>query len=182
VYFNKLGTYDITLQASNRTDVSTVSSPDGAGLPDFDYDIGPINLTGNIYIDALAAITDPFFDRFGAVNPFAQIQSGLSGLDLNGSNIQDLIARLEAGQLLSDDELSKVVNNSILSTALGRQPSSDLFTDLVLPDGLLNPEPLDADPSVRLAAMAVPEPGMLALLTLAGAGFYLSPRRRRRPR
>jgi len=52
--------------------------------------------------------------------------------------------------LLSDDDLSKIVNNSILSSALGREPSSDLFTDLVLPEGLLDPQPLDCDDCGRI--------------------------------
>lgn len=183
VYINKWGSYNVTLQASNRSTVTMAGATDGSGMPDFDYDIGPISLSGNIYLDALALVADPFFERFGTENPFARFGNGLADISLKATSIEELIARLEAGQLLSDDDLSKIVNNSVLSSALGKEPSSDLFTKLILPEGLLDPQPLDCDEcGRRITAMAVPEPGMLLLLLAAGTGFYLSPRRQRRPR
>jgi hypothetical protein len=182
VYINKWGSYDITLQASNRSTVTMQGVTDPSKLPNFDYDVGPISLSGNIYLDALAVIADPFFEKFGAENPFARFGGGLADISLKATSVEDLIARLEAGQLLSDDDLSKIVNNSVLSSALGKEPSSDLFTKLVLPEGLLDPQPLDCEQCGRISALAVPEPGMLALLATVGAGFYLSPHRRRRSR
>lgn len=179
-YVNRWGFYDISLQASNRATITANPQPPEERLPNLNYDIGPINLTGNIYVDVLAAVTDPFFEAFGTQNPFARLDKGLAGLDLKSGGIQDLIARLEAGQLLGDDELARLINNSIMANMLGKAPSDDLIGKLIVPDGLLDPKPIDPVETVLIAGLSVPEPGMLLLLTAAAAGFYLSPRRRRR--
>ena len=41
--------------------------------------MGPINISGNLYADGLAILTDPIFDRAGRPNPFASF-SGRSQL------------------------------------------------------------------------------------------------------
>ncbi|NLE60160.1 MAG: hypothetical protein GX616_17560 [Planctomycetes bacterium] len=179
-YVNQWGFYDITLQASNR---ATATSKDGV-LDDLsarlNYDIGPINLSGNIWLDAAALLTDPFFDQFGMNNPFAAFDEGLAGINLPGGRIEEFIGRLQSGQLLNDDELAQMINNSLLASLLNKEPSSDLFSKVIIPDGLLDSDcpACDKKPQDRVLSMAIPEPGMLALLAATGAGFYVFPRRR----
>lgn len=174
-YVNQWGFYDITLQASNR---ATATSKHGE-LEDLsarlDYDIGPINLSGNIWLDAAAVLTNPFFERFGTENPFAAFGSSLASLSATGGRIEDFIARLQSGQLLNDDELAQLINNSLLASLLDKQPSSDLLSKLIIPEGLLNGDcpACGEKPQATVQWLAVPEPGMLILLAGAGAGFYL---------
>jgi hypothetical protein len=178
---NEWGFYDVSLQASNRATITSDGwLAENKKLPDVNFDIGPINMDGNIYVDALATITDPFFDKFGLDNPFAQFQKGLAGLNLKGAGVEDMLAQLDSGQLLSDGDLGRLVNNTIMANLLGKDPSSDLLSRLILPDGLLkgNVEPAQDSASPRPFAAAVPEPGMLALLAIAGAGYFVLPRRR----
>jgi hypothetical protein len=179
-YINQWGFYDVTLQASNRATVTAKDQEIADLFPELDFDIGPINLSGNIYVDALAVVTDPFFERFGMENPFARFNNGLAGVNLRSGGIEDLIARLQSGQLLSDTELAQVINNSVVATALGQEPSSNLFAKMIIPEGLFdtNLQTATVPETDRTLTMAIPEPGMLALLAAAGAGYFIFPRRR----
>jgi len=67
---NRLGFYDIALNYSSRQSVTR----DGRFANDQtnnDFDLGPINVSGNVFADILAAITQPLFDQTGETNPFA---------------------------------------------------------------------------------------------------------------
>lgn len=181
-YVNAWGFYDITLQASNRATATNKHGEIEDLSARLDYDIGPINLSGNIWLDAAAVVTDPFFEEFGTDNPFAAFDSTLAGLSLGGGRIEQLIARLQAGQLLNDDELAQLINNSVLASLLDKQPSSDLLSKVIIPEGLLDVDcPACREKAQdRILPTAIPEPGMLALLAAAAAGFYLFPRHRRK--
>lgn len=93
VNLNEFLYYDVSLQYSSRQTVVNDGSIDD-GETNFDADFGPINIRGNLVVDALAAVTDPFFDAAGAVNPFqsltaeAQIQKALG--DQIGAALSDL--------------------------------------------------------------------------------------------
>lgn len=82
VNINEFLYYDVSLQYSSRQTVVNDGSID-EGESNFDTDFGPINIRGNLVIDALAAVTDPFFSAAGTENPFqpltaeAQIQKAL---------------------------------------------------------------------------------------------------------
>ena len=75
---NGFGFYDFDLRYSSRQSVDREGRVTDAGS-DFDSDIGPINISGNIYADILALVTAPFFDAAGTSNPFASF-SGSSKL------------------------------------------------------------------------------------------------------
>ncbi len=67
---NGLGFYDVDLTYSSRQTVER----DGRFANDEtnnDFDLGPINVSGNIFADVLAAVTQPFFYKSGGTNPFA---------------------------------------------------------------------------------------------------------------
>ena len=82
VNINEFLYYDVSLQYSSRQTVVNDGSID-EGETNFDTDFGPINIRGNLLIDALAAVVDPFFRAAGTENPFqpltaqAQIQKAL---------------------------------------------------------------------------------------------------------
>ena len=68
---NKFGYYDLSFVYSSRQDVDR----EGRFATDEatnDFDIGPINISGNIYADILGAITQPLYDRAGRENIFIQ--------------------------------------------------------------------------------------------------------------
>ena len=75
---NGLGFYDLSITYSSRQNVTN----DGLlanGSTTNDFDLGPINISGNLFADGLAILTDPIFDRAGRPNPFESF-SGRSQL------------------------------------------------------------------------------------------------------
>lgn len=93
VNINEFLYYDVSLQYSSRQTVVNDGSID-EGETNFDADFGPINIRGNLVIEALAAVTDPFFSAAGTENPFqpltaeTQIQKALG--DQIGAALSDL--------------------------------------------------------------------------------------------
>jgi hypothetical protein len=156
---NALGFYDTTLQISNRGKFQT----EGFAATDqgtLDFDAGPIVVSGNIYADMLAGITQPFFTATATENPFAKfsqksVREAGEPLDLTASTLN--LANLNS------DQVGQFVNSTIVSALLGQEPTSDLFNNALLPDGLL----ADA-PQVQGQNWfeQVPEPAMLGLMTL----------------
>jgi hypothetical protein len=181
---NKYGFYEVSGQISNRASVDTFGAlGEKSDLTVLDYDVGPFSFSGNICVDAMAALTEPFFNAFGAENPFQQFQKGIGGLASLTTGVEDLVAKMASGQLLGDNELAQLINNSVLSSALGKQElSSKLFEGLLLPEDFLQPcsQCTGRDLDSRLSGMLVPEPGMLLLLTGLGTGFLAFSRKRSR--
>ncbi|MEK7731116.1 MAG: hypothetical protein AAB363_04595, partial [Planctomycetota bacterium] len=75
---NGLGFYDLGITYSSRQNVTKDGLLANGGTTN-DFDLGPINISGNLYADALAILTDPIFDRAGRANPFERF-SGRSQL------------------------------------------------------------------------------------------------------
>lgn len=75
---NGFGFYDLDLRYSSRQTVQREGRVTDSES-EFDYDIGPIRVSGNIYADILALLTAPFFEATGGSNPFASF-SGSSKL------------------------------------------------------------------------------------------------------
>ena len=69
---NRMGFYDLDITASSRQTVHHGNDP----LNDVqnDFDVGPVRIAGNVYLDLLAAVTDPIFDANG-VQSVAQLPS-----------------------------------------------------------------------------------------------------------
>jgi hypothetical protein len=176
--FDTQGFYDVELFVSNR---GTYTIDGGDPVP-IDFDIGPISESGNIFCDAFARLTDPFFQAANAKSPFdLKAVSGATGIKSAQQTADELQARLDAGEILSQDEITALVNSAVLSTVLSKNPQADPFGDLVLPEGLLGamtdpPACENCGGSSLASALAVPEPGSLIVLIL---GALATARRRR---
>lgn len=153
---NALGFYDQTIQISNRGTFET----DGFGPEDtgtLAFDVGPIDISGNIFADVLAAVTEPFFAANGVENPFAKFSDRATRLLEATKSIEELQARAAAGEYLTDAELSSLINNSIIAAVLGGKPSAHVLDDLLLSGS--------EDTVIAARIVTVPEPvAMTALL------------------
>ncbi len=155
---NQFGWYDMQFQWSNRQ----TSSSDGrfANLEDelSDFDIGPINVSGNIFADLLASATDPLFEASGYENIFATF----SGRTARENALESTVARLEekaaAGLTLSRREVADLVRLAAESEVHGDDlPDMDFLADAHIRGG-------NADQG-RVRA-AIPEPATLLLLAV----------------
>ena len=167
---NALGFYDMTFQISNRGTYQTEGWA-GQDSGTLDFDAGPIVISGNVFVDAVAALTQPYFTATGTENPFAKL-SAKSARELTDGTSLSSISDLTAS---SSDSVGQAVNNAIISALLGQKPSSTLLGNLILPADLqLTTAPqLETRPSL----MDVPEPATVALIVM-GLAISFWPRRR----
>ena len=97
---NEFGCYDFHLEYSSRQSVEQNGPFDDGDITN-DFDIGPIDISGNIYADILALIFDPIFERMEVENPFASFSGQLQ--------LEKAIERISAEQakqaLLAEDLL-----------------------------------------------------------------------------
>lgn len=162
---NALGFYDQTIQISNRGQFAT----DGLGFADdgtLDFDIGPINVSGNIFADLIAALTEPIFAAQGVENPFAKFSSRATKAAELEKSTDELRARIAAGEILSDQEIATLVNNTILAAVLTGQSTDHLFDGLNLPASFMQ-DVLGENGHTAVAASIVPEPTSALLLAPA---------------
>ncbi len=171
---NALGFYDQTFQISNRGTYAT----DGFALVDsgtLDFDAGPIDIHGNIFADGLAALTQPLFNATGTENPFAKFSGKATKSIEANKKVEELRARIDSGEVLSDDDMAVLINNSIIAAMLGGKPDSHLFDQLLAPEELLKDASAAQTKLINLET--VPEP--LGVCLLAATLPLLSTRRRR---
>ncbi|NOX57683.1 MAG: PEP-CTERM sorting domain-containing protein [Planctomycetes bacterium] len=164
---NSFGFYDLQIDVSSRQTIEQDGVFDDS-MREEDFDIGPINLRGNIFADLLATVTDPIFDLLGIDNIFAQF-SGAAQFEqqlaaqtaaaLATAGVGDtILAKARNGEDLTADEIAYI--GSLSSTTL--DPSSLGFQDI-------NDEtfvgPIDNGGIAPLTL--VPEPTTLLLIGLA---------------
>jgi len=121
---NAFGFYDIDAFVSNRGTFTI----DGVAYSDsgtLDYDMGPVSLSGNIFVDILAAMTAPLFEAAGTSNPLA-VFSGRAKLQNQIKERDLLVARLEAGEVLTDAEMNEIITTSMLASVFGGEGSEVL--------------------------------------------------------
>ena len=148
--FNGFGFYEVSLSYSSRQNVVR----DGRFANDereFDSDIGPIVVSGNIVADVLAILTEPFFQATGASNIFAEFSGRAKLSDAIALSLAELQGSLAEG--MTADELAAS------TLAIELTPTS----------------PLRAEPPVQ-GVQVVPEPPILILLLL-GLPVLLARRR-----
>lgn len=135
---NRLGYYDLKVVASGRE----TRTADGVVTGTNDFDAGPITLSGNLYLDALAVLTDPMFDRAGQENFFLKI----------GGN----------------DNLEALLSDSPSATDAKRQVEA-AYRAIEFPEQANGNGPPNGFPANRgnsQNAAAVPEPAILVLMLL----------------
>lgn len=172
---NMLGFYTVELNVNNanselRLDGVVVETQD-----DTDFDIGPVTVRGNIFVDALTALlggagldTD-VIERLFPKSPIGNITDSLveqfrkqtlaAGLTLDGAPVHGMTAE---GQ----DVISALLT-----------PSDATLASLTAADGALA-NGTNVDALTGTTANAIPEPTTLALLGLAMVGMAASRRRR----
>jgi hypothetical protein len=198
---NALGFYDFDLRLTN---VGSYTA-EGVFLEDeqvTDLDTGQINVSGNLFMDAVASIFQSTLQPINALPP--RIFSGASQKD---KKADELLARLQAGEKLGDSDMQYLVTQMFL-TAFRNDPLGVIENGLpssvpgfeALTLSTAPPEGASPDPAAIVASDAlsgggtaaggtssgsvfnVPEPGTLLLLASAagvvGAARSLSRRRR----
>lgn len=114
---NALGFYDYQLSVSHRGEYEL----DGFTLVDtgtLDFDIGPINLSGNVIADALALVTQPFFDSTGATNPFAAFSGRATKRIEVARTVDEILSRVEAGDVLTEADMDELIEATVIAAAL----------------------------------------------------------------
>ena len=152
---NEWGFYDITLEYSSRQ----LIDPDGRVADQRstdEFDIGPINISGNLYADILAVLTQPLFDLAGYENPFANFS--------NQGQLASLFSDLNKQELV---ELKTGTLSMPIWSGGFVLPETEMMS--------LSASPVAVDASGRSVA-TVPEPTVLVLM-LAGASVACMRRR-----
>lgn len=177
---NALGFYDVQFRFVNVGDYTA----SGVFVQDeqvTDFDIGPIDVSGNIGFDLLAGLWQSNGSTTQALP--GRIFSGAAQKD---KRTEDLLARLQAGETLGTSDLQYLAQQ-MFKAAVEADPLGVLMNGMpsVVPgfEGLslaMSASPSDSSP----AATSVPEPGTLAFLALAlglTAGAHPFTKRRRKP-
>ncbi len=165
---NSFGFYDLQLDVSSRQTIVQDGSID-VSTREEDFDIGPINLRGNLYADLLATLTDPIFDLLGVDNIFAQFSGAAQFEELLANETLSALSQ----SALSDASLAKSRNGVEMTTdeialidAVSATDFGVLVPNFPTVEGgsFFGPE----SPAFGAgSATAVPEPGTLSLLALA---------------
>ncbi len=162
---NAFGFYDFEMRYSLRQDVTR----DGRFANDdltYDSDVGPINVSGNIFADVLGLITQPFFDRTGGFNPFTSFSGRLQLEELLSNSAKSALSGFASGgDPVADDR--SVMLAAISPDGSFAGPSAGFVLSDTVAGIVLNP-----------AGVVVPEPTVL-LLMLLGIPAVMHRRRRR---
>ncbi len=173
---NALGFYDFDLRMTN------VGNYEAGGLlvqdeQVTDFDVGPINVSGNILFDAVAGLLQADGATGAAVPP--RIFSGAAQKEMT---VDELLAQLEAGEILGDGEMQFIVQQ-MFTAAFVADPLGVLLNGLpsevpgfeALALSMSAPAPDSTGDGSGSEFESVPEPGTLGLL-VAAAGMIAAAR------
>jgi|CXWL01.1.fsa_nt_gi hypothetical protein len=161
---NAMGFYKYNLQFTNIGS----QTADGALVQNeqvTDFDVGPIDVEGNLFMDVLAGFLQIPGQTAAAVPP--RIFSAASGKTKSAS---DLARELNEGATLTDEEMQFLVQQ-MLANAIRSDPIG--FAMNGMPSQIPGFEGLNLDftpseTSSGVSQATVPEPGTLLLLAMAG--------------
>lgn len=153
--FDQLGFYSANLDVSSRKTLMN-DGPYGGQVNEYDFDLGPVNIQGNIFIDVIALITQPLFDAAEVDSPFASLTARYQLQSIVNAQTADLLAMLQSGVLPGDATAQRgftlaLTESGANSTGFG---------------------PFDERGDVPFGNAIVPEPTIL-LLMLAGLPFLM---------
>jgi hypothetical protein len=93
---NALGFYDLGITYSSRQNVTKDGLPVTGGTAN-DFDLGPVNISGNLYADILAMLTDPIFNQAGQTNPFDSFSGRAQLSEILQTSARDMQTSLADG-------------------------------------------------------------------------------------
>jgi hypothetical protein len=170
---NAFGFYDMQINIANRQNVTAEGRYQNIVNEPNDFDIGPINVRGNIFADALAMLFDPFFAASGTPNIFASYSGRTQVQQQLDSSLLRARQLVGSGSVLSQGDVDSIVGTAVVSQVLGGGAVDLSFLDgaVIQPDG-----------AAGAAGQTgfVPEPA--TLLLLAPAIFWAGRRIRRAKR
>lgn len=162
---NILGFYDLEMRIVNTGEYTA----DGVLVKDeqvTDFDTGPINVSGHVLFDALASLLQANGNPLTAVPPRL-----VTGAAQRGKTVDELMADLQAGERLTDEEVQFLVEQMFISAFLS-DPLGVMFNGLpqeipgfegfTLSANTSEPGPIDLTED-----NAVPEPSTLLFVSLA---------------
>lgn len=178
---NALGFYDLQMRVMNIGSYTA----DGFAVHDeqvTDFDTGPVNVSGHILMDAFAGLAQGLGNPDEAVTP--RVVSAATSS--KGKTVDELLASLEAGERISDEDMSFLMTQ-MFQAAFLNDPLG--FMQNGLPSSVPGFEALTVELSEEQPSAAeaeelanVPEPGTLLLLGgILGLWWLLEPRLGRRP-
>ncbi len=170
--FNALGFYSLDAFNSNRGEL-TLSGLLADETRSMDYDIGPVSVEGHVLIDGLYLLMDPVFESMGAENPFAAFSS-LAKLQNQLQERDMLLARLDAGETLTDEEMQQILTTSLMESMLGGTANDRVAVAIEQLSGTMDSMPEFSESAVY----HVPEPVSMGLWLLPVLSIAM---RRRRP-
>ena len=172
---NALGFYQYELQFTNvgentaegyLAQVATVT----------DFDTGPIDISGNILFDGIATLFQADGNSVAAIPP--RIASAASA---KGHTVDELLADIDAGKTISEEDMHFLVQQMFIA-AFQNDPIG--FMTNGLPETVPGFEALSLELSAAPAdtvdpATAVPEPSLLAMMSIPAVWHLFDLRRRR---
>jgi hypothetical protein len=135
-----------------------------------DFDIGPIDVSGHVVLDAIAALVQTIGPPAVAVPP--RIGSGAAQKD----KLDEIVARLEAGEPVTDEEIAFLVQEMVV-TAFAEDPlgvaTEGLPAEITGLDGLTLElsDATELGPAGNDNVSNIPEPGTLGLLAMLAGGL-----------
>jgi len=170
---NALGFYNLQIAASN----TGTSRIDGYVLTDqqsTDFDIGPINVTGNIYIDLAASIVQAL-QNLPLVSSVDAIPSAGAAKDKNPDG-SDVAAGTPA--VLTDQQRADMLGHALLQAFLKQALADFTSGQLIDLQAALGLTPEDAQAGLAAAGYDLtPEPTTIALLAVPAVALFLRRRK-----
>lgn len=164
---NPFGCYRVTYELTNSDSKLLLDGVVVRDEQDMNFDVGPIVVEGNIFLDATAAL----LTSFGVDTSGLEALTPKSPMDEINEAIENQIqqATVVAGETVESD-LAQLLLQTVLE---GNGEASQ-----ALIEGLVADVGEDDNQSARVGPMMVPEPGTLALLALGTVAVWISRHRR----
>jgi hypothetical protein len=166
---NQFGWYDMRVQLSGRQTVTSTGRFANSDGEVMDFDVGPIDVSGNLFADLLATITDPFYQSAGFENIFASFSGRTARESALDSTVSKLRAKMAAGIDLTSAEVSRLVTLATTAQLHGDDVPALDFLNLSYGD--------DPQAQAPVVQRAVPEPSTIGMLLLST--WWMTRRRRR---